>query len=342
MITIKDIAKNLNVSYSTVSRCLNNDKTVSEKTKKRVLEEAKRLNFIPNANARNLAKRCTNRIGIIFSDDYIEELYRWFFGEIEKHAVRKIQQEGFDYIIQSNYDYNGTSNILKLVKTQLVDGLLIASKYVKKEDVEYLDSINFPYVFLYFEPDFQIDNLNNYICDDNKYGGYLATKYLIDRGHEKIITITTKHEKMKLYHERTKGYVQAMEESNLQTNILYRDTMGFLGHEKFIEDNINAFKENTAAFIQQDLAALGFIKALEKNHNMFIPKDLSVIGYNNIDMIKYLDIDLTTIHDPRKNVIYKSISELSLKIHDKKYRYNTNTALPEIVERSTVERLSKK
>lgn len=339
MITIKDIAKNLNVSYSTVSRCLNNDKTVSEKTKKRVLEEAKRLNFIPNANARNLAKRCTNRIGIIFSDDYIEELYRWFFGEIEKHAVRKIQQEGFDYIIQSNYDYNGTSNILKLVKTQLVDGLLIASKYVKKEDLEYLDSINFPYVFLYFEPDFEIENLNNYICDDNSYGGYLATKYLIDRGHTDIFTITTKHKKMKLYHERTKGYVKAMTENNLPPKILYRDTMGFLNHEDFLAENIEMFKSSSAVFIQQDLAALGIIKLLEKNYNFHVPNDLSVIGYNNIDMIKYLDIDLTTIHDPRKNVIYKSISELSLKIHDKKYRYNTNTALPEIVERSTVKSL---
>lgn len=340
MITIKDIAKNLNVSYSTVSRCLNDDKTVSDKTKKRVLEEAKRLNFIPNANARNLVKRCTNRIGIIFSDDYIDELYRWFFGEIEKFAVRKIQQEGYDYIIQSNYDYNGVSNILKLVKTQLVDGLLIASKYVKKEDVEYLDSINFPYVFLYFEPDFSVDKLNNYICDDNEYGGYLATKYLIDRGHKKIFTISTEHKKMKLYHERTKGYIKAMKENMLNPKVIYTNNMGFLNHSNFVKENIDVFVNNTAAFIQHDLAALGYIKILEEQLGLNVPKDLSIIGYNNIDLIKYLDIPLTSISDPRENVIYKSIIELCKKIKDKKYRYNTNTALPEIIERETVKTIN--
>lgn len=64
--TIKDIAKNLNVSYSTVSLSLNNDPRVAEKTKKRVIEEAERLGFTFNANARSLVTKKTNRIGIVF------------------------------------------------------------------------------------------------------------------------------------------------------------------------------------------------------------------------------------------------------------------------------------
>lgn len=74
--TIKDIAKNLNVSYSTVSLSLNNDPRVAEKTKKRVIEEAERLGFTFNANARSLVTKKTNRIGIVFSDNFNAPDYR--------------------------------------------------------------------------------------------------------------------------------------------------------------------------------------------------------------------------------------------------------------------------
>ena len=95
--TIKDIAKNLNVSYSTVSLSLNNDPRVAEKTKKRVIEEAERLGFTFNANARSLVTKKTNRIGIIFSDNFNAPDYRWFFNEIETYSTRAVENCGYDF-----------------------------------------------------------------------------------------------------------------------------------------------------------------------------------------------------------------------------------------------------
>lgn len=341
MITIKDIAKNLGVSYSTVSRCLNDDPTVSDKTKKRVVEEAKRLNFIPNANARNLVKKSTNRIGIVFSNDYAEELYRWFFGEIEKYAVRSVEENGFDYIIQANEDSKGNSNLLKLVKAQMVDGLLIASKFVKKEEVDFLNSIGIPYVFLYFKPDFIEEKIDNFICDDNSYGGYIATKHLINNGHTNILSISTENKIMKLYHARTKGYIKAMKEANLEPKVLYTENMGYFSQEKFLIKNKELILNCSAIFIQQDLAALGIIKQLKKLFNLDVPENISVVGYNDIDMIKYLEIPLTTISDPRELVISKAVKELSNKIKDKKYKIDRKVNNPKLIERKTVKRLKK-
>ena len=100
--TIKDIAKNLNVSYSTVSLSLNNDPRVAEKTKKRVIEEAERLGFTFNANARSLVTKKTNRIGIVFSDNFNAPDYRWFFNEIETYSTRAVENCGYDFLIQPN------------------------------------------------------------------------------------------------------------------------------------------------------------------------------------------------------------------------------------------------
>ena len=339
MITIKDIAKNLGVSYSTVSRCLNDDPKVSDKTKARVLAEARRLNFIPNANARSLVKRNTNRIGIVFSNDYAEEKYRWFFGEIEKYAVRSVEENDFDYIIQSNADLKGNSNLLKLVKTQMVDGLLIASKYVKKEEVEFLNDIGIPYVFLYFKADFIEEKIDNFICDDNEYGGYIATKHLIEKGHTKILTISTENKIMKLYHARTDGYIRAMQEAGLEPHILYTENMGYFDQDNFLLKNRSFILKHSAIFVQQDLAALGIIKQLKKIFNLQVPEDMSVVGYNDIDMIKYLEIPLTTIHDPRKAVISKAVTELSNKIKNKEYQINREVENPRLIERGTVRKI---
>ncbi|WP_131022431.1 LacI family DNA-binding transcriptional regulator, partial [Clostridioides difficile] len=91
MVTIKDIARNLGISYSTVSRCLNNNPNVSEKTKKKVVEEANRLGFHFNVNARNLAKKETNRIGVIFSNNFNHQDTRKFFSDIMDSSINSIE-----------------------------------------------------------------------------------------------------------------------------------------------------------------------------------------------------------------------------------------------------------
>lgn len=184
--TIKDIAKNLNVSYSTVSLSLNNDPRVAEKTKKRVIEEAERLGFTFNANARSLVTKKTNRIGIVFSDNFNAPDYRWFFNEIETYSTRAVENCGYDFLIQPNKNIHSQSNILRMVNGKMVDGLVIFSKTLTEAEYKFLSDAGIPYVYVYFKPSFSADIPDHFFWDDNRKGGYWATKHLLEHGHRKM------------------------------------------------------------------------------------------------------------------------------------------------------------
>jgi len=123
-----DIAKNLGISYSTVSRCLNSCPNVSEETKRRVEEEADRLGFHFNVNARNLVKKSTNTIGVVFSNNFNDRDMRRFFSDAMESSIRSIESTKYDFIIQPNNNISGESNIYKLVNGQMVDYFLLTLK----------------------------------------------------------------------------------------------------------------------------------------------------------------------------------------------------------------------
>lgn len=338
MITIKDLAKTLGVSYSTVSRCLNDDPTVSEKTKERVVEEASKQGFFYNTNARNLVKKETNTIGIIVSNDFNENTNRWFFNEITGHLLKHVQGENFNTMIQSNNNIHGDSNIMRLISGQVADGLIIVSKNVMVEEYEFLNKNKIPHVYVYFKPNFLEENPDNLFFDDNKFGGYIATKYLIENNHKKILTFSSANATLKMYHKRTEGYIQAMEENGLEDNIkiINLDYMNFTDQVNVIKKYKDEILSSTAIFAQQDLVALGLIKYLNDNFKINVPNDISVVGYNNIDLIAYFDNELTTIEDPREIVTKLATENLIKRIKDESFVYQETKLFPKLIKRNTV------
>ncbi len=336
MITIKDIAKKLGVSYSTVSRCLNNDPTVSEKTREKVITEARKVGFSFNVNARNLVKKETNRIGLILSNNFNQIDNRWFFNEISGHCIISIERNKYDFIIQPNENIYHESNVFKLIRGQMVDGLVIASKNVSKEEYEFLVNSNIPHVFIYFKPLFLKEIPDNLFYDDNEYGGYIATRHMIEKGHNKILTITSNDENLRMYHERTSGYLRAMEEYGLDSCIIECDHMNFEYQEEYLKKHYDTIINHTAVFAQQDLVALGMIKSLEKHYGVNVPQDISFVGYNNIDLIRYFDVPLTTVEDPRSEVIGNAVDYLIDRIKDSAVKPINNKLYPSLIARGTV------
>lgn len=336
MVSIKDIAKNLGISYSTVSRCLNNDPNVSEKTREKVVAEACKLGFIFNVNARNLAKKETNRIGVILSNNFNHVDNRWFFNEISGHCIFSIEMNKYDFIIQPNENIYHKSNVLKLIKGQTADGLVIVSKNITEEEYKFLVDKNIPHAFIYFKPLFLKDIPNNLFYDDNEYGGYIATHHMIEKGHKKIITITSNDENLRMYNERTAGYIRAMKEFGLEPCIIESDHMSFEYQEEYLKKYYNIIMKHTAVFAQQDLVALGMIKALSKHYGINVPQDISFVGYNNIDLIRYFDIPLTTIEDPRSMVIGNAVNYLVKKIKDSSIEPINSKLYPSLIIRGSV------
>lgn len=335
--TIKDLAKNLNVSYSTVSKCLNNDPKVSEKTRQRVLEEARRTGFTFNANARGLVTRKTNRIGILFSNNFNRKEYRWFFGQLETYSTRTIEEQGFDFFLQPHKNIRGESNIVRMVNGGLVDGLVIFSRNVTEEEYQLLEEKKFPCTYCYYNPVFLKEDHPNLFWDDDELGGYMATKYLIEHGHRKILTIRADDSAMKMYESRTQGYYRAMREYDLVPSVV-EIPMTFRAARTLVQERYSFIREFTALFVQQDQPALSIMQQLQFYNGLQIPEDISIIGYNNIDMIGDLDLPLDSMADPMEQVIRSAILAL-VKIIRKEPENEIRKRRPELVVRGSVKTL---
>lgn len=306
--TIRTIAENLGISYSTVSRCLNNDPRVSEKTRQRVLDEAKRIGFTFNVNARSLITKKTNRIGLIYSNCFNEADFRWFFNEIETYATSAVERNSYDYLIQPNNNYMGLSNIARMVSGKMVDGLAIFSRDVSESDFRLLLEEHIPHVFVYYQPPNPEKDQNQFFYSDNQVGGYLATKSLIDRGHQKILSIRSNDPRQKMYDQRTLGYLRAMKEAGLEAKVL-KFPMGFDTCKEYIRTNMDEILSYSAVFCQQSNLALSMIQELAK-YKIRVPEDISVLGYDDIDLIRYMEMPLDVITDSKYVVISSAIESL--------------------------------
>lgn len=335
MVTIKDIAAELGINYTTVSKCLNNDPKVSDVTKEKVRETAERMGFAFNANARNLSRKSTNNIGVIFSNEYYSVQTRWFYSEIEMSLAPSLERSGFEYIIQPYLSINKQSKVRKLVSERIVDGLIIATRDISKADIEFLRKNKIPYVFLLMKPEELEEQPELFIGDDNFAGGYIAAEHLIDMGHNRILTITADHEPGHVYKDRTSGYIKAMEEHGLQPDIL-KCSMNFDSIDDIKEKLGTAIHEYTGLFIQQDIIAMKVLVWL-KELGIQVPGDISIVGYNNVDFISYFDVHMTTIDDRRAELAKAAVDRL-IHLIKKEEVVSQSLFVPRLIKGNTVKR----
>ncbi|KAF2955710.1 LacI family DNA-binding transcriptional regulator [Marinitoga sp. 38H-ov] len=293
MVTIKDIAKIAGVNPSTVSRSLNDHPHISNKTKERIKKIAEELGFEFNEAARTLNKKKTNTIGVIipqFFDDMRGEI---FFANLLGKLIKEAQLKGYHVRIEYEIEKN---QIKKLIQSRGVDGLLLLNPYIKKEDIEFIIEKEIPYLFLhYVAENFKEKNLN-YVRTNQEKGGYIATKYLIEKGYKNILTLSGLSINSEFV-ERTKGYKKALEEFNIKNEYIIDTDVTFEAAKKVIKKEKNYLKNIDAIFAQTDLMALGVIEALNEM-NFSVPKDIPVIGFDNIQLGTYFKPRLTTIEQP--------------------------------------------
>lgn len=187
--TIKDIARETHLSPSTVSLVLNNKPhRLSEETRKRVLETAKRLDYRPNRMAASLVTNRTRTIGIVVAD--IKNAY---FAELASGAEAKCTDMGYSLIICNTNDQREKDfDYINLMIDRGVDGIIISfSAGVEEETAQkvtaYVRKFGIRAVAIDYMTDFS--HVMN-VRLDNKLGGYLATKHLIDLGHRRVGCIT--------------------------------------------------------------------------------------------------------------------------------------------------------
>ncbi len=310
MSTVKDVAKLAGVSPSTVSRTLSNRIFVEEETRQKVLKAVEALNYKPNIMARGLKEGKTQTLALLVPD--INSLYYpMIMKSVEKWAVRK------DYSIflcNNNEDIEQEKRNLNMFRERCVDGVLCMSV---QDDVCHLvrlqqeDKIPVVLINRYFDEDI------NCVTVDNRHGGYLMMKHLLEQGHRKIAGVFG-NIGIQRYRERYEGCKQAMMEYGVEDYKRYFiydvDTI-----DETYQRTVEMLKREdrpTAFFASIDLMTVGIYSGISQC-GMRIPEDISVAGYDNIFITQYMTPPLTTYDAPVDELARESVECLIRKIENK-------------------------
>ena len=172
-VTIKDVAKEANVAVSTVSRVLSNSEKISEKTKKKVWDAVKKLNYIPNEMARGLATKKTNILAIIVPQWICDSFYHPFFLQVFRGISNCAKERG--YFIMYGFREDDDTWINRFIQSNFVEGILLFHEE-DKITIQYLKDIGFPFVSVNL-PD-NIDEALTFKDKDEKFIHELNGKYL--------------------------------------------------------------------------------------------------------------------------------------------------------------------
>jgi LacI family transcriptional regulator len=297
MVTIKDIAKEANVSVTTVSRALNGYSDVSEETRKRIIEVAKRLNYSPNSIARSLVMKKSQTIGLLVSNLSREGTKDNFTYEVLCGINEAVSQSDYDLIV-----FNTTSakqsekTYTQLCRERRVDGVIIMG--IKTND-PYLQEVvesDIPCVLI----DIPIQSKTvGYVTTDNIKGAKEAVNYLLSLNHRKIGMING-HNEAFVSQQRLHGYKEALQEACLPFDSSYVENGEYTeeGAYKATVRLLSKHPEITALFCASDLMALGAMQAA-KDLGKQLPDELSVIGYDDILLSSYVTPSLSTIRQDK-------------------------------------------
>lgn len=337
-ITIKEIAKRLNISFSTVSRALHDHPNIGLRTKTRVQQLAKELNYEPNQTAIFFQQRKTFTIGVI-----LPELSEAFFSTSINGIEDTAEKNKYTVLLGQSHDSEEREKkILETMKNHRVDGVIISiSKNTENyEHFESLKKFGIPVVF--FD---RIPKMNDihYVACNMISGTIQAVLYLINKGH-RVIGMINGPEKLFATQERKDGYMQSMTKSRLKfdPSLVVNSDLTLEGTQLAMEELLSSKRKPTAIITFNDYVALDAIRYAQKRKRK-INKDICFVSFANLPVSTYSAFPpLASVEQhpyiqgqkateilmelmnkskeetPQNEAFYKIIIESQLILHDKK------------------------
>lgn len=306
IVTMEDIALEVGCSVNTVSRAINNKPDISERTRKKVLDAAKRLGYVPNTLAKSLVTRKTGTIGIVVPN-IINPIYAKLVDTIEKCTLK------YNYNIflsQSLNDLDKEAEIISLLYQKRVDGLLVVPFSEKIDNFDYITQFNIPTILMLND----IPSLNfSFIGIDNNKCIRESISYLVNQECKNTLIIEN-ISKPKMEREKN---IQIYKNVLKELSIPFNEAL-VINTELTTDNGYNACKEAIdkglffdSIFVFNDIYVPGIYKALKEN-SINCPEDVKIIGYGNIDECQYYSIPLSSNEINTELVGQKSV-ELLMK-----------------------------
>jgi LacI family transcriptional regulator len=295
-VTLKDLAAQLGLSITTVSRALAGYGDVAESTRQRVLQAAEEMGYVPDVTARRLQKGRTDTLGFVipthgprFSDP--------FFSELLAGIGNEAAHQSFDLLVSTRPPdtLEEEAAYRRMVEGRLVDGLLVVRTRVEDHRIGYLARAGFPFV-AFGRSDLDVDF--PYVDEDGRHGLELVTRHLIDLGHRRLAFISAPNGLMFCLYRRA-GLGAALEHCGLSMPPEYR-IVGDLTQEggfRAMNHLLELSPRPTAVIACNDLMALGAISAAQKR-GLVVGRDIAVTGFDDIPLAEHSHPSLTTVRQP--------------------------------------------
>lgn len=291
MVTIKDIAREVGVSPSTVSRALSDSPLISEKTRQNVKEVAQRLGYERNELARGLVKGSSGAVGLVVAD-----ITNPFFSDIAQGVGEVAHRFGYGVMLcDTAGEANRESDYIRLLRRKRVDGLILTSATINDPYLEDLAKTRTPFIL--------VSRLSRsvdapYVVVDDRMGARLAVEHLVNFGHRHIGFIGGPAD-VQSSRDRMVAYREVLQEHRLAEKekwMVFSDFTQAAGR-KAGRQMLSLLERPSAIFAANDMIALGVIEVAEEM-GFLIPDDLSLVGYNDISYASLPRIQLTTIAQP--------------------------------------------
>ncbi len=329
MASIKDIAREANVSPATVSKALNRRKDISEATRERILRIAESHDFVPSAIGRNLKNQRTENIGVIFCRESQPLSANPFYSRVLEGIEAELAINNYNLVLHLlPNDYKGT--LPKMLREGQVDGVILAG-VLRPDFIERLRNLSICAVLI--DPKIIINNFSQ-ILIDNEHGAFQAVEHLIRLGHKRIGFISGGLDRLSFI-ERFKGYKKALRYYKIAFDQDLVQTGGLEQGYDHTRKLIQTDNPPTAIFAANDINAIYGYKAI-KDSQLRIPEDISMIGFDDIELAKISSPPLTTIRVYKEEMGSIAVRILLQIINNELDRPVTTLIPTRLVERESV------
>lgn len=291
-ITSFDVARLAQVSQSAVSRTFTPGTSISEATRVKVLEAARKLGYRPNAHARSLITGRSRIIGVVLS--YLENL--WYPGALEQLS-KQLQQDGH-HVLLFITDMRNADDLVAEILQYHVDGIVLAATTLSSSVAQRCADASIPVVLFNRVMTSGSAGAVSSVRSDNTAGGRAAAQVLVAGGHKRIAYVAGQEESSTNL-ERERGFREGLAAAGQR---IYARAIGNYDFETACQATRELFgagaERPDAVFVASDHMAIAVMDTLRHELGLRVPHDVSVVGFDNVPQAAWLSYQLTTVEQP--------------------------------------------
>ncbi|NRA99850.1 MAG: LacI family DNA-binding transcriptional regulator [Rhodobacteraceae bacterium] len=330
-VTLKDVAELAGVSRSAVSRTFTEGASVSAKTRKKVEKAADSLGYQPNALASSLTTGRTKLIGLVANN-----FHNPFFLQVFDLFTRGLQDRGLRPLLVNLSEETDPMNSVRLLRQYSVDGVIVASSTLSPDFAHAFRDAGVPVVHSFGR--FAASPRVHIVGIDNAECGRMAARTLIDRGYERVAFLGGP-ESATSTQDRIAGFLEVLDR-HPEIDVSH----SFASNYSFDAGRVEMTKllmtdPAEAYFCGDDVIAIGALSAAQ-SAGLRVPQDVGLIGLNDMEMTRWENINLTTIHQPIPQIIQSSIELVIAMLNGDHTTPEARLYPCEIVERGTLRALA--